>query len=326
MSGYGIYIWDTYLNNSLSLPSINVYRGQWEKGERHGHGFLSLGLGLGSHYNGDFRHNKKHGTGKFVTNNGLILQNKTLFIDDNIGSLESDDNENMDFSQDSTKSPIKEPYTFDICDNYLGLLYHVGQAIKNINKQEHIRLNLINDFLEKNPLLREQDIHDELYSSIDIDFEESSLRKCLRYYETDLKTIYYKYATIYNMSEIYFTPVLIRLYLWQLYFDCNVHEKGLYLVEIDNIFYCNIEWIARTSHNPFEKIYYWQFVHSIISVASRLYAKKTLPDVKPDTILANALRTFIEKDLLSGVCKRKGKFFKYLLTYYNSGSYENSNC
>ncbi|KAJ0181931.1 hypothetical protein K1T71_002653 [Dendrolimus kikuchii] len=314
MSGYGIYIWDAYYNNSLSLPSINAYRGLWEKGERHGYGVLNLGLGLGSHYKGDFKNNKKHGTGKFVTNNGLILQDKKLFIDDNIGSLQSEDNENTGLPQDTKKTQHKEPYKFDICDNSLGLLYHIDQAIKNIDKEEEIRINLINDYLEKNHSLElgvsisigKEDIYDEANSFIDIDFEESSLRKSLRCYENELKNIYYKYATICNKEEIYFTPVLIRLYLWQLYFDCNVHEKGLYLIEIDNIFYRNPEWIARTPHNPFEKIYFWQFLHSLISVASRLYTKRTIPSVKPDTILANALRTFMERDVLPSSGRRKG--------------------
>lgn len=318
MSGYGIYIWDAYYNNSLSLPSINAYRGLWVKGQRNGYGVLNLGLGLGSHYKGEFQNNKKHGVGKFVTNNGLILQDKNLFIDDNIGSLIPDSNENG-VPLDYKRPQQLEPYRFDICDSTVGLPYHIEQALKKIDKQVETRANIINDYIENNKMLefdistanRKEDTQEETNDVVhDIEdlilFEESSLRKSLRCYETDLKNIYYNYATICNTEEIHFTPVLTRLFLWQFYYDCNVHDKGLTLIEIDRIFHQNPEWLARTPHNPFEKIYFWQFVHSLISVASRLYAKKQLPGTKPDTILASAFRTFMEIDVLPGAGRRKG--------------------
>lgn len=346
MSGYGMYIWDAYYNNALSLPSITAYRGHWFKGQRHGYGVLNLGLGLGSYYKGEFINNKKHGVGKFVTNNGLILQDKNIFVDDNIGSMTSDDQDNS--SLECKRMQLEEPYKFDICDSTVGLLYHVQDAIKNIDKQLEIRTNLINDYLENNKtnisrtvhipprmsmrnsmrvsmrhsmrnsmrmLMRKEDPSEDRTSRKTnatkkledlIDFEENSLRKSLRCYETDLKNIYFKYATICNAEEVHFTPVLTRLYLWQFYFDCNIHDKGLTLVETDKMFYRNPQWLARTPHNPFEKIYFWQFIHSLISVASRLYAKRELPGPKPATILAGAFRTFMEKDVLPNVGRRKG--------------------
>ncbi|KOB75777.1 Radial spoke head 10-like protein B2 [Operophtera brumata] len=318
MSGYGMYIWDAYYNNTLSLPSITAYRGLWFKGQRNGYGILNLGLGLGSHYKGEFKNNMKHGVGKFVSNNGLILQSKNLFIDDNFGPL-LPDSEYGRVSLDNKRLQQLEPYKFDICDRSVGLCYHIVQALKNIDKQEEIRANMINDYIENNkPMVvnsssvQNEDPPEETSGSIhDIDdliiFEESSLRKALRCYETDLKNIYYKYATVCNTEEIYFTPVLTRLLLWQLYYDCNIHEKGLTLVEIDRLFHQNPEWLARTPHDPFEKIYFWQFLHSLISVGSRLYAKKQLPGPKPDTILASGFRTFMETVVLPGVTCRRGK-------------------
>ncbi|KAM3964824.1 uncharacterized protein ACR2FA_001219 [Aphomia sociella] len=310
MAGYGIYIWNAYYNNSMSLPSINAYRGQWEKGQRNGYGILNLGLGLGSHYKGDFKNNKKHGAGKFVTNNGLILKHKHLFVDDNIAMM----------SLDNHEENIPNEIIFDMCDSTVGLVYHIKQALKNIDKQNEVRANIIYEYIENNKALepdvsivthKEVILDEECNCVINFDdlndFEEISLRKSLRCYETDLKNIYYKYATICNAKEINFTPVLIRLYLWQFYFDCNIHEKGLTLVEIDRTFNKNPEWLARSAHNPFEKIYFWQFLHSLISVASNLYAKRKLPDTKPDTILASAFRTFMEKDVLLGAGRRKGR-------------------
>ncbi|XP_032510661.2 radial spoke head 10 homolog B-like isoform X1 [Danaus plexippus] len=312
MSGYGFYIWEAYYNNSMSLPSLCAYRGFWEKGKRNGYGILNLGLALGSYYKGEFKNNKKHGVGKFVTNNGQILQHKKLFIDDNMGSLNRDDDES---DGDDKCGRLEEPYLFDICNDSVGLLYHVERVIKNIDRKQETINRIVYDFIELNKIHSvsrgpKDDIIDELngdsFADL-IDFEISSLYKSLRCYETDLKNIYYKYATICNTEEINFKPILIRLYLWQLYYDCNLHDKGLTLVDIDRLFHENPEWLSRKPHNPFEKIYFWQFQHSLISVASKLYAKRHLPGKKPDTMLASAFRLFMEKDILPGAGRKRGR-------------------
>lgn len=311
MSGYGFYIWGAFYNNSMSLPSLCAYRGLWEKGERNGHGILNLGFGLGSYYEGEFKHNKKHGAGKFVTNNGLILQHKHLFVDDNVGIMTQEQKSDSDMQR---YTQLVEPFSFDICDSRVGIIYHVEQVIKNIDKQQETINETVNEFLRANNSqtshVSKKETLDEL-SVIDIrdlmDFEVNSLWKALRCYETNLKSIYYQYATICNKDEIHFTPILIRLFLWQLYFDCKVHEKGLTLVEIDRAFHENPQWLSRSPHNPFEKIYFWQFQHALITVASKLYAKRQLPGKKPDTMLAGAFRFFMDTDILPGVGRKKGR-------------------
>lgn len=327
MSGNGIYIWEAYYNNTMSVPSINAFYGSWEKGQRHGYGILHLGLGLGSHYKGEFKRNKKHGVGKFVTNNGFILQDKNLFIEDNIAPAVGTEARYVQEAKKAFAIVSHEPHKFDICDNNVGLIYHVDQAFKNLDKRAEIRKNIIMEFMENNNILgkqhlgmggveetaSEEALRKENFDTL-IMFEETSLRNCLKCYETELVNIYYKYATICNTEEIEFTPILIRLYLWQLYYDCNVHERGLTLVEIDRIYHRNPEWLARSAHNPFEKVYFWQFLHSIISVASRLYAKRQMPGPKPDTIIASALRNFMDLDVIPGTSQHKGRSrFYYLI-------------
>lgn len=306
----------------MSLPSINVYRGLWEKGQRNGYGLLNLGLGLGSHYKGDFRNNKKHGTGIFVTNNGFILRSKNLFIDDNIGVIPTEENGDRTACIEEKLCQIREPYKFDICDNTVGLLYHIEKAIANIDRQTETRSKILNEYFRYN-----KDMFSNMYVALQkkntlevtsdlegmIGYEESSLRKSIRNYENYLKAIYHKYATICNTEEIHFTPVLIRLYLWQFYYDCDIHNKGLTLVQIDEIFHENPEWLAKTPHNPFEKIYFWQFLHSLISVARRLYAKRHMPNKKQESILASAFRCFMEQDVLCVTGRCKGKLYILLL-------------
>ncbi|XP_061707258.1 radial spoke head 10 homolog B-like [Cydia pomonella] len=316
MSGFGIYIWNMYCNNSMSMPSINIYRGEWYKGKRHGYGVLNFGYGLGSHYKGEFKDNLKHGTGKLVTNTGQIFRHKALFIDDNLGPHEAENECEQHCCAQTLRSPhpklpqVQKTIEFNINDSSVGLIYHVHQALKNIDRESEIRAAIITNFMENNKyyfelycnttVKRKDETPEEANLNIEdlITFEETSLRKALRCYQTELRKIYLQYAKICNTEEISFTPNLIRLYLWQLYFDCRIHEKGLTLVQIDNIFFNNPEWIARSPHNPFEKIHFWQFQHSLITVASKLYAQTTFPGPKPDTILASAFRTFMDKDVL----------------------------
>lgn len=310
MSGYGTYIWDNYRNNSLSHPTIIVYRGQWLEGERHGSGILNFGLGFGAHYNGEFRKNQKHGAGMLISNNGSLLQKKQLFQNDNLSALNPEDFDGT--SKEWKLDQVSEYFIFDICDNSVGLHYHINQAIKQLDKQQEIRNEIIDEFIQcnkimfGNTLMYKENCNDRTTKDM-INFELSSLRKSLQCYEGDLKRIYYKYSTVLNTKGIKFRPVLIRLYLWQMYYDCNVHKKGLTLVEIDNIFSQNPKALARSPHNPFEPIFFWQFLYSILSVANRLYTKKQLPGPKPDTILARAFRTFMDKDILPGIQQQTGK-------------------
>lgn len=321
MSGHGTYIWDTYINNSMSYPSLIAYRGYWENGYRNGFGLLHLGTGSGIQYKGEFKKNKKHGVGKFVTNDGLIIRSKSLFIDDNMGPEVSE----KDTLQDTKKLPsCHEPLHFDMCDDSVGLIYHIEEALRNIDNQDAVIAETINDFIECNKDLglhlleikKTEPPNETSFFDLDdlIAFEEESLRKAIKCYETELKNIYYKYATICNTREIEFTPTLIRLYLWQFYYDCSVHERGLTLVEIDRIFHQNPKWLSRSPHDPFEKIYFWQFLQGLIAVASKLYAKRVLPIKKPDTILATAFRSFMETDVLPGIGSHKGNTCSLIVT------------
>ncbi|CAG4998671.1 unnamed protein product [Parnassius apollo] len=278
--------WDLYAREGKGLMIWPNH--DWMKGQRHGCGMLNFGYDFGAHYAGEFVCNQKHGKGMLVSNNGFILRNKQLFQDDNLSASVPEDNHNW------KREHLQGLYKFDISSNSVDLCYHIEQAIKDIEKQQQ------NDGMDGKEISRHH------ISSDLINFELRSLRKSLQYYETDLKIIYYKYCTICNTNKITFTPVLMRLYLWQIYYDCGIHEKGLTLVEIDNIFCQNPKWLARSPHDPFEPIFFWQFLHSLLSIASKLYAKKQLPGAKPDTILANAFRAFMEKDILPGAKQQRG--------------------
>ncbi|CAH2066960.1 unnamed protein product, partial [Iphiclides podalirius] len=80
--------WDFYVREGKGLMMWPNH--DWLNGQRHGCGTLDFGLGLGAHYSGEFKNNRKHGAGILVSNNGYILQNKQLFQDDNLRAFASE--------------------------------------------------------------------------------------------------------------------------------------------------------------------------------------------------------------------------------------------
>lgn len=323
MSGRGTYIWNAQYNNTLTLPVISVYRGDFKKGSRCGKGMMSFGLDGGAYYEGYFKNNKKHGTGKLVTDKGLIIEKNKLYHSD----IMQPERESGDMEQTFKNIRIFDSLDFNFCERDVGLSYHIEKAYENLDREAETNAAIINEYIENNRYMeidlssKEMALTEVIsinsqYNQDTLDFEKSTLHNALSYYQSHLVRIYYEYCRICNDEPVSFTPQLIRLFLWKFYWDCNLNAKGLTLVEIDNMLYSNPAWCYKSPHNPFQKIFFWQFIHSIIAIACKLYAGKVLPGPRPYTIVATALRKFMEEDVLPG-CEtpRLGKQVSKRLTY-----------
>lgn len=80
--GEGELIWgNSTINKLISKENCNIYRGEFEHGERSGQGtFFFMN---GSQYSGEWLQNNKHGIGCFVQSNGSIMSgnfNKNQFV------------------------------------------------------------------------------------------------------------------------------------------------------------------------------------------------------------------------------------------------------
>lgn len=302
MSGSGNYTWSTQYNNTFAMPVMTVYRGDFERDKRHGDGYLEFGFLWGAHYRGKFKNNKKDGLGKLITNNGLIIQEQ--YHSDIIRPI------NTPKEQEDRVNEL-EPFYFKISDINAGMRYHVETAYESLDRGDETRAAIINEYIENNRhiekdisqkkmILEEVVLIDSQYDQETIDFEAKILCYVVKSYEENLIKIYTHYTEICKYEPVPFRTQLIRLFLWKFYWDCNIHAKGLTLVDIDDIFLSKPVWRSKTPHNPFKRIYFWQFVHNVIAVASKLYARKVLPGPKPDTIVATAFRKFMEEDVLVG--------------------------
>lgn len=90
--------------------------------------------------------------------------------------------------------------------------------------------------------------------------EEKQLRHCVTLNLRKLTEIYDKYATICSQNPINFKPVMVRLFLWQLWRDLGIVDEITSIYEIDLMLNENPHSGYETIHCPFEKIYFWQFL------------------------------------------------------------------
>lgn len=74
------------------------------------------------------------------------------------------------------------------------------------------------------------------------------------------------------------------------------------MVEMDDILFENPDAGFELTHNPFEKIYYWQFLHCLIEISLTLYENyASIIDFKQKGILASIFNIFLE-NLLERNC------------------------
>lgn len=136
-------------------------------------------------------------------------------------------------------------------------------------------------------------------------FEEKWLRNAIIFYLPRLRDLYDQYACVACLENLPYNPLLIRMFLWQLYRDCNLPEKGISLVQADEILANTKNSGVETKHNPFEKIYFSQFLHSLISIAWELYGEEVVVD-GTDSILRKVFSEFLENDIFPNARHYKG--------------------
>ncbi|GLV42379.1 uncharacterized protein CBL_03116 [Carabus blaptoides fortunei] len=135
--------------------------------------------------------------------------------------------------------------------------------------------------------------------------EEKWLRKTITYHLPRLRSIYHRYSSISCPTILPFKVHMIRLFLWQLYRDCKIPDEGVSLTETDNLLTEHCETEIEKLHCPFELIYFWQFLHSLISVAYRLYIDDCVNFVH-EGILKTAFNRFLEKNIFPNIGKHTG--------------------
>ncbi|KAL3282464.1 hypothetical protein HHI36_005648 [Cryptolaemus montrouzieri] len=66
---------------------------------------------------------------------------------------------------------------------------------------------------------------------------------------------------------------MIRMFLWQMYLDVEITNLGISLVEIDKLLDENPASYVESCHHPFEHIYFFQFIQSLMGTALLVHYK-----------------------------------------------------
>lgn len=136
--------------------------------------------------------------------------------------------------------------------------------------------------------------------------EEQLLKNYITINLPKLIEIYLFYAKLTN-PETKTNPILVRLFLWQLLRDIQLYYR-LSLVEADLYFENNPSSCTESNHNPFEEIYFWQFLQYLVG-CSWLFFKKTEDhsDVPKQGIATHIFKKFFEKEVFPNYGKVDGK-------------------
>lgn len=142
-----------------------------------------------------------------------------------------------------------------------------------------------------------------------MDLEEKCFRHIILQNLKYLRRLYEQYALIGTFeAKIPFKPIMVRMFLWQLYRNCDIPNKGLSLVKTDKLLFEIPEAGLETLHHPFEKIYFSQFLYSLLSIAWELYGTYNFLQGKSATSLASIFKKFLICDIIPKANMHKGDF------------------
>lgn len=138
---------------------------------------------------------------------------------------------------------------------------------------------------------------------INKDDEEKLLRNLITFYLPKLMQMYQQYATITTGEQnVNQRVILTRFFLWQLLRDIGL-PQSVSLIDADIFMAKNPRCCLGSDHDPFESIYFWQFIQTLLGCAWLLevtrisqnvviYANGTIcgifRDFMEDTVLPNA--------------------------------------
>lgn len=140
--------------------------------------------------------------------------------------------------------------------------------------------------------------------------EKDMLRNSVCQNMNHLRELYRKYATIATDEDFEEMDVLlIRLFLWQLLRDVEIYRGGKSLIEIDKFLAQNPDLLIEDPHDPFEPIYFWQFIQIVFALACHFYKVGLLQSVvSRGPICASIFKAFLHNEVLVKIANPTGVF------------------
>lgn len=155
----------------------------------------------------------------------------------------------------------------------------------------------------------------ELSESINEEKEDKLLKLCFSKNAFQLRNLYKHYASLGHNGPIDFNIILLRLFLSQLYRDIGLTNKYS-MAEINARLFQNEDIGFELMHSPFEKIYYWQFLHCLVELSLITFDRfEKVIDYRKNGILASNFQIFLN-NLIEKVEENKENIYNPFM-YFN---------
>lgn len=213
-----------------------------------GNGTLETTLGVV--VRGTWKNGEKDGPAQVVCSNGYSVYASNLFVEDCVSliphqALDRDsipDKASHRSSQqqlyhipvNAASHEIDLTFYLDRLNNYLVECKRRGKQFKKPATPIPFE-STVRTFSNRNDSKKQETTSDLMptESAADSDVEEVSLRNIILQYLSALKMIYNKYSEMSCDVKPKSPSVLMRLMLWQLFRDCNLHNRGYSLTDFD---------------------------------------------------------------------------------------------
>ncbi|XP_032929947.1 radial spoke head 10 homolog B2-like isoform X2 [Catharus ustulatus] len=266
--GFGIHTWILTRTEMSQYSLWNEYKGEFVKGERHGHGLFIYADG--SIYSGEWVHNKRHGKGIFVLKNGQALEGE--FVNDH---PEKRPAPYQEFAAKDKKCSGNKLRTLTIND--------LGE-ISVLGSDTDLDLSALLDFLPR------EDRAEEVKQ-----VELAVLRHISKLRET-----YYFYSNLGCSSSIDGTYILLRLQFWRFLKDCEFHFSKT-LAEMDRLLGGDKPF--KNIHCPVDVVLFRTFVSNLVHLAFHIYHEE-LKDEVPH--LERCFSEMMSRNVLPSACCVQG--------------------
>lgn len=201
---------------------------------------------------GTWENGQKHGPAQVICSNGYSVYASNLFQEDCVSLIPpqappadrdtmSDKPSHLSSQQQLYHVPVNAAsheidvtFYLDRLNNYLVECKRRGKQFKKPATPNQFE-STVRTFSNRNDSKKQETTSDLMptESTADSDVEEVSLRNIILQYLSALKMVYNKYSEMCCDVKPKSLSVLMRLMLWQLFRDCNLHSRGYSLSDLD---------------------------------------------------------------------------------------------
>lgn len=199
---------------------------------------------------GTWNNGQKHGPAQVICCNGNLIYSENLFLEDNI-SLKHESLCETDSLMDTTHTSELFQVPMNLASHDIDLAIYVerlNKYISNHSNNEKVFFKPVSSMIDVVRTRQEsfskmfkiqtasythdKDLTPESFRENNLQ-EENFLRNMILQYLSTLRMLYTNYSELCCHTKPKFKSILMRFMFWQMIRDCNLHNRGTSLANID---------------------------------------------------------------------------------------------